>query len=153
MMNWELIVAIAAFVVSLGALLFSAYTYSKHDKKIKAQEQIINDYQINKIKKEDEESRKANIKGNIYPGNKGKLILKVFNSGKAIARNIRVEGLDVDSLIVIGKELLPYELMNPQDNTELTLWITKDSPSTIRLRYIWDDDFGQNNEFEQVLTL
>ena len=152
-MNWELIVAIAAFVVSLGALIFSAYTYSKHDKKIKAQEQIINDYQINKIKKEDEESRKANIKGNIYPGNKGKLILKVFNSGKAIARNIRVEGLDVDSLIVIGKELLPYELMNPQDNTELTLWITKDSPSTIRLRYIWDDDFGQNNEFEQVLTL
>ena len=152
-MNWELIVAIAAFVVSLGALIFSAYTYSKHDKKIKAQEQIINDYQINKIKKEDEESRKANIKGNIYPGNKGKLILKVFTSGKAIARNIRVEGLDVDSLIVIGKELFPYELMNPQDNTELTLWITKDSPSTIRLRYIWDDDFGQNNEFEQVLTL
>lgn len=152
-MNWELIVAIAAFVVSLGALIFSAYTYSKHDKKIKAQEQIINDYQINKIKKEDEESRKANIKGNIYPGNKGKLILKVFNSGKAIARNIRVEGLDVDSLIVIGKELFPYELMNPQDDTELTLWITKDSPSTIRLRYIWDDDFGQNNEFEQVLTL
>ena len=152
-MNWELIVAIAAFVVSLGALIFSASTYSKHDKKIKAQEQIINDYQINKIKKEDEESRKANIKGNIYPGNKGKLILKVFNSGKAIARNIRVEGLDVDSLIVIGKELFPYELMNPQDNTELTLWITKDSPSTIRLRYIWDDDFGQNNEFEQVLTL
>lgn len=152
-MNWELIVAIAAFVVSLGALIFSAYTYSKHDKKIKAQEQIINDYQINKIKKEDEESRKANIKGNIYPGNNGKLILKVFNSGKAIARNIRVEGLDVDSLIVIGKELFPYELMNPQDNTELTLWITKDSPSTIRLRYIWDDDFGQNNEFEQVLTL
>ena len=152
-MNWELIVAIAAFVVSLGTLIFSAYTYSKHDKKIKAQEQIINDYQINKIKKEDEESRKANIKGHIYPGNKGKLILKVFNSGKAIARNIRVEGLDVDSLIVIGKELLPYELMNPQDNTELTLWITKDSPSIIRLRYIWDDDFGQNNEFEQVLTL
>ena len=152
-MNWELIVAIAALVVSLGALIFSAYTYSKHDKKIKAQEQIINDYQINKIKKEDEESRKANIKGNIYPGNKGKLILKVFNSGKAIARNIRVEGLDVDSLIVIGKELLPYELMNPQDNTALTLWITKYSPSTIRLRYIWDDDFGQNNEFEQVLTL
>ena len=152
-MNWELIVAIAAFVVSLGALIFSTYTYSKHDKNIKAQEQIINDYQINKIKKEDEESRKANIKGNIYPGNKGKLILKVFNSGKAIARNSRVEGLDVDSLIVIGKELFPYELMNPQDNTELTLWITKDSPSTIRLRYIWDDDFGQNNEFEQVLTL
>ena len=145
-MNWELIISCLALGVSV-------FTYFKHDKKIKAQEQIINDYQINKIKKEDEESRKANIKGNIYPGNKGKLILKVFNSGKAIARNIRVEGLDVDSLVVIGKDLFPYELMNPQDNTELTIWITKDSASVIKLKYIWDDDFGQNNEFEQVLTL
>lgn len=152
-MNWELIVAIAAFVVSLGALIFSAYTYSKHDKKIKDQEQIINDYQINKIKKEDEESRKASIKGNIIKGNRGKLCLRIFNAGKASARNIRVEGLDVDSLVVIGKDLFPYELMNPQDNTELTIWITKDSASVIKLKYIWDDDFGQNNEFEQVLTL
>ena len=59
----------------------------------------------------------------------------------------------MDSLVVIGKDLFPYELMNPQDNTELTIWITKDSASVIKLKYIWDDDFGQNNEFEQVLTL
>ena len=77
-MNWELIVAIAAFVVSLGALIFSAYTYSKHDKKIKAQEQIINDYQINKIKKEDEDRKKASIRGNIV-NYRGKSILKIYN--------------------------------------------------------------------------
>ena len=152
-MNWELIVAIAALVVSLGALIFSAYTYSKHDKKIKAQEQIINDYQINKIVKENEESKKASIRGNIIKGDRGKRTLKVYNCGKATARNIRVEGLDVDSLVVIGRDLFPYELMNPQDNTELTIWITKDSASIIKLKFVWDDDFGQNNEFEQVLTL
>lgn len=152
-MNWELIVAIAAFVVSLGALMFSAYTYSKHDKKIKAQEQIINDYQINKIEKENEESKKASIRGNIIKGDRGKRTLKVYNCGRATARNIRVEGLDIDSLAVMRNDLFPYELMNPQDYTELIIYIVKGSPSTIKLKYIWDDDFGQNNEFEQVLTL
>jgi hypothetical protein len=152
-MNWELIVAIAAFVVSLGALIFSAYTYSKHDKKIKAQEQIINDYQINKIAKENEESKKASIRGNIIKGDKGKRTLKVYNCGKATARDIRVEGLDMGSFVVMRNDLFPYELMNPQDYTEVFIWVVKGSPSTIKLKYIWNDDFGQNNEFEQVLTL
>lgn len=152
-MNWELIVAIAALVVSLGALIFSAYTYSKHDKKIKAQEQIINDYQINKIAKENEESKKASIRGNIIKGDKGKRTLKVYNCGKATARDIRVEGLDIGSLAVMRNDLFPYELMNPQDYTEVVIWVVKGSPSTIKLKYVWDDDFGQNNEFEQILTL
>lgn len=145
-MNWELIISCLALGVSV-------FTYFKHDKKIKAQEQIINDYQINKIAKENEESKKASIRGNIIKGDRGKRTLKVYNSGKAAARNIRVEGLDIESLAVMRNGLFPYELMNPQDYTELIICIVKGSPSTIKLKYIWDDDFGRNNEFEQVLTL
>ena len=145
-MNWELIISCLALGVSV-------FTYFKHDKKIKAQEQIINDYQINKIAKENEESKKASIRGNIIKGDRGKRTLKVYNCGKAAARNIRVEGLDIESLAVMRNGLFPYELMNPQDYTELIIHIVKDSPSTIKLKYIWDDDFGRNNEFEQVLTL
>lgn len=152
-MNWELIVAIAALVVSLGALIFSAYTYSKHDKKIKAQEQIINDYQINKIVKENEESKKASIRGNIIKGDRGKRTLKVYNCGKATARNIRVEGLKCDGVIIMQDNLFPYELMTSLDYTEITMCLLMGYPTTIKLKYIWDDDFGQNNEFEQVLTL
>lgn len=145
-MNWELIISCLALGVSV-------FTYFKHDKKIKAQEQIINDYQINKIAKENEESKKASIRGNIIKGDRGKRTLKVYNCGKATASNIRVEGLDIDSLVVMRNNLFPYELMNPQDYTELIIYIVKGSPSTIKLKYIWDDDFGRNNEFEQVLTL
>ena len=105
----------------MGALLFSAYTYSKHDKKIKAQEQIINDYQINKIAKENEESKKASIRGNIIKGDKGKRTLKVYNCGKATARNIRVEGLKCDGVIIMQDNLFPYELMTSMDYTELTM--------------------------------
>ena len=65
-MNWELIISCLALGVSV-------FTYFKHDKKIKAQEQIINDYQINKIAKENEESKKASIRGNIIKGDRGKI--------------------------------------------------------------------------------
>ena len=145
-MNWELIISCLALGVSV-------FTYFKHDKKIKAQEQIINDYQINKIAKENEESKKASIRGNIIKGDRGKRTLKVYNCGKATARDIRVEGLDMGSFVVMRNDLFPYELMNPQDYTEVIIWVVKGSPSTIKLKYIWDDDFGRNNEFEQVLTL
>lgn len=145
-MNWELIISCLALGVSV-------FTYFKHDKKIKAQEQIINDYQINKIAKENEEIKKASIRGNIIKGDRGKRTLKVYNCGKATARDIRVEGLDIGSLAVMRNDLFPYELMNPQDYTEVVIWVVKGSPSTIKLKYVWDDDFGQNNEFEQVLTL
>jgi hypothetical protein len=145
-MNWELIISCLALGVSV-------FTYFKHDKKIKAQEQIINDYQINKIAKENEEIKKASIRGNIIKGDRGKRTLKVYNCGKATARDIRVEGLDMGSFVVMRNDLFPYELMNPQDYTEVFIWVVKGSPSTIKLKYIWNDDFGQNNEFEQVLTL
>ena len=145
-MNWELIISCLALGVSV-------FTYFKHDKKIKAQEQIINDYQINKIAKENEDSKKASIRGNIIKGDRGKRTLKVYNCGKATARDIRVEGLDMGSFVVMRNDLFPYELMNPQDYTEVIIWVVKGSPSTIKLKYIWNDDFGQNNEFEQVLTL
>ena len=145
-MNWELIISCLALGVSV-------FTYFKHDKKIKAQEQIINDYQIKKIAKENEDSKKASIRGNIIKGDRGKRTLKVYNCGKATARDIRVEGLDMGSFVVMRNDLFPYELMNPQDYTEVIIWVVKGSPSTIKLKYIWNDDFGQNNEFEQVLTL
>lgn len=51
------------------------------------------------------------------------------------------------------RDIFPYELMNPQDYTELTMHLTYGCPSTIKLKYIWDDEFGDNNEFEQVLTI
>lgn len=142
-----------SFIISVLALIASVFTYFMHDKKLKEQERRINEYQLKQIEKEDLESRKAAIRGNIVKGLKGAIILKVYNSGRSTARNIRVKGLDVDGVFYRKKEIFPYELMNPQDYTELTMHLTYGYPSTIKLKYIWDDEFGCNNEFEQVLTL
>ena len=142
-----------SLVISVLALIASVFTYLRHDKKLKEQECRINEYQLKQIEKEDLESKKAAIRGNIVKGLKGGRTLKVYNSGRATARNIRVEGLDVNGLIHRADELFPYELMNPQDYTEVIIHLVVGCPSTIKLKYIWDDEFGDNNEFEQVLTI
>lgn len=144
---------ISSLIISIVALATSAYTYFKHDKKLKGQEQRINDYQLKQIEKENIESKKAAIRGNIIKSLNGKRTLKVYNSGRVVARNIRVDGLEVDGLIHRAKELFPYELMNPQDYTELTIHLVTSHPSTIKLKYTWDDESGENNEFEQILTI
>lgn len=144
---------ISSLIISIVALATSAYTYFKHDKKLKDQEQRINDYQLKQIEKENIESKKAAIRGNIIKSLNGKRTLKVYNSGRVVARNIRVDGLEVDGLIHRAKELFPYELMNPQDYTELTIHLVTNHPSTIKLKYTWDDESGENNEFEQILTI
>ena len=140
-------------IISILALLASAFTYFKHDKKLKEQERKINEYQLKQIEKEDLESKKAAIRGNIVKGLKGKRTLKVYNSGRAIARNIRIEGLDVEGLFHRADEVFPYELMNPQDYTEVNIMLFNNCAPTIKLKYIWDDESGKNNEFEQALTL
>lgn len=142
-----------SLIISVLALIASVFTYLRHDKKLKEQERRINEYQLKQIEKEDLESKKAAIRGNIVKGLKGVRTLKVYNSGRATARNIRVEGLDVNGLIHRADELFPYELMNPQDYTEVTIHLVVGCPSTIKLMYIWDDEYGDNNEFEQVLTI
>ena len=135
------------------ALIASIFTYFMHDKKLKEQERRINEYQLKQIEKEELERKKAAIRGNIVKGLKSGRTLKVYNSGRATARNIRVEGLDVNGIFYMRRDIFPYELMNPQDYTELTMHLTCGCPSTIKLKYIWDDEFGDNNEFEQVLTI
>lgn len=142
-----------SLIISVFALIASVFTYFKHDKKLKEQERKINEYQLKRIEKEDIESKKATIRGNIIQGFNGKRTLKVYNSGRAAARNIRIDGLDVDCVFYMPQDLFPYELMNPQDYAELTLHLTYGCPSTIKLKYIWDDEFSDNNEFEQVLTI
>ena len=63
------------------------------------------------------------------------------------------ESADVKGILHSADEFFPYELMNPQDYTEMTIHLVMGCPATIKIKYIWDDESGKNNEFEQVLTL
>lgn len=143
---------IIGIALSAFAIVLTIVMYFKHDKRLKKQEEKLNAYQLKKIDEEESENKKALIRGNIVKGNKGSRVLKIFNSGKAVARNIRVEYLGDMEHIFPRDDHFPYELLNPQDNSEIFLLLASGA-STLHIKFIWDDDFKKDNEFIQMLTL
>lgn len=143
---------IIGIALSAFAIVLTIVMYFKHDKRLKKQEEKLNAYQLKKIDEEESENKKALIRGNIVKGNKGSRVLKVFNSGKAVARNIRVEYLGDMEHIFPRDDHFPYELLNPQDGSEIFLLLSEGA-SKLHLKFIWDDDFKKDNEFIQMLTL
>ncbi|MEG1648298.1 MAG: hypothetical protein RR277_00250 [Rikenellaceae bacterium] len=146
---------VVSLIISILAIFGTLYTYIRHDKKIKEQERILNEYQIEKIKTEKDESKKALIKGNVLKSEKGKRTLKVFNAGKAVAFNINLEILNgnIEEKGVLNFHFEPYEMMNPQDSTETSFFLCEGHTPTLKIKFTWEDDFQDNNEFIQVLSI
>lgn len=147
---------IAGFIISIISLVFAIFIYLKHDKRIKSQELLINEYQLRKHQEEDSDNKKAMVRANLIKDLRGLRKLRVYNSGKSIARNIRFDIIDLDSndaTIRIGKNPFPYEFMNSQDSTEISFLMSYGHPEKITVTLIWDDDFKKNNETTQVFAL
>lgn len=51
-----------SLIISIIAIAGTLFTYCKHDRKIIAQEKLINDYQLEKIKKERIQKNKLSLK-------------------------------------------------------------------------------------------
>ncbi len=144
-----------SLLISFVALFLSLFTYFLHDRRLKKQEHLINDYQLQKISKEQDEHTKAVVKANIIKKNGGKRVIKIFNAGKSIARNVNIEilqgkdGIHTNDL----NELFPYEFLNPQESTEFLIFLFEGPTAIIKIRTTWDDDFAFGNTHEQILTL
>lgn len=146
METWTLIISAAALAVSL-------YTYFAHDRRLKQQERLINSYQLKQLQEEEQANKKADIHVQIKNNTKGVPIFHICNRGRAIARNIRVEGLNVKGFNLIEENIFPCETMYPQDYMDLQFWETRECPPKLTLKLIWDDESGQNNVTTKVITL
>lgn len=145
-MDWSLL-------ISLLALGTSVFTYFRHDRKLKKQEQKINNYQIAQMEAAAEENKKANICGDIRKSG-NRYILTVSNRGKAIARDIRIEGLNSRHIIHSAEFLLPYSLLNPTESFDITIdRIGGYYIDRLSLVYRWDDDYSNDRTKEQIVML
>ena len=81
---------IAGLIISLIAISLALFTYFKHDITIKQQAKLLNKYQLEKIKVDKEDEKKALIEANVIKADKGKRIIKVYNKGKSTAKQVNV---------------------------------------------------------------
>lgn len=141
-----------SLIISIAAILWSLITYFVHDRKIKQQEARINEYQLEKIKNEEEENKKALICGNIVKGSDELRILKIYNKGKATARNVDIQSLEPAMKITRDYDL-PCELIQPQDYIEFRFYAGHIPETKMKITFTWDDDFKSENERTQILPL
>ncbi len=142
---------IAGIIISIIALILSAYTYFKHDYKIKQQEKLLNDYQIAKIETEKVESLKAIIEANTFEIKNGKNVIKVYNKGKCEARNVNVTIPENEGYEVL---INPCPInIKPQNGIEILLLLFMNYPDKIKIEFEWSDDFKENNKESQDVQL
>lgn len=143
---------IVGIIISLIALFLSAFTYFKHDKKIKEQSALLNKYHLDKIEKEKREEKKAIIEANVIRGLKGNRTIKIYNRGKCIARKVNVIIPKCDGFRVFNNPC-PIDI-RPQNGIEISLGaFLENCPDTIDIYFEWIDDFDENNKDKQAIQL
>ncbi len=159
----ECILSWVSIVISVLAMAGSIFVYLRHDKRLKEQQdqlneqqKIINDYQLQKITKEEENGRKAEMRMNITRSPKGNREIFFFNAGKSDARNVKVRLLSDNINDFVAHKMNdkgewgPYDVINPQDNRTDNLILYSLSSDEIKVEITWDDDYEQNRSI--ILT-
>lgn len=147
-----------SLAVSLLAFGGGVYTYFVHDKRLKEQQALLNDLNIEKLKRENREQAKADVRVSLTidkePDNfsmrsiyEASGTVKVTNFGKATARNIRIRQngysrlFDYDIAQLAPNESREYhetwERGNLRDATVIVQWDDEngiDRSNTIKLQ-------------------
>ena len=141
--------------------MFSGYaiwTTSRFNKRqlslIESQEQL-NKRLLKQSESDDAAARKADIGANFVKLGSSTYRLKVFNKGKAAARNVRIEFPDGESPVLDSEvaEKFPMEVLEQYQSVELiaAVHIGMRVKHTAVLR--WEDDHSDSNEKTVYLTI
>lgn len=148
-------------VVSVLALALAVYSTKKTVDFNKRQNDFIetND-KLNKmlLDKEQQESlvqKQADISANFINIGRDGHRLKVFNRGKSLAHNVRIEFPHGNEVLIMDdlNEKFPMPTLEPQQSVELIAAVHMESPRRMDLRLVWDDQSGQNRGKLLTLTL
>ncbi len=147
-----LIVTIITAVISSLALLFSIFTYCKHDRKLKEQEHMLNEYQIHFMEVTDEENKRAIVRAEIIKTGNGKRTLRIHNIGKAKATNLIIEMPNPNELNYSNSLPQLYKELLPNAYRDVILFLCE-GEDELTLRYTWTDEYDEINTETQVIDL
>ena len=110
--------------------------------------------QVEKLKREEVERKQANVRGNIIEGRSGgSRILKIFNTGQCKARNVSVDWLNPDDLVLVQWTFGILGEISPQSSRSFNIVLCEGHSDIMRLRYTWSDDYKDFNTYEEEVQL
>lgn len=144
-----------SLIVSICALAISAISFIRYDRKIKKQNCLINQYQIQQIEEKKCAQNSAKISGYIIRGKMGMRTLVITNKGLATAKNFHLFDIRDYNGIFQTDKLSAYDRQElaPEGKIEVPFIISESAPDAIRIKCIWDDDHKTGNIYQQSLQL
>lgn len=137
---------IAALVLSVISLSFSAFIYFRHDKKLKKQEALINQQQLDRQEAEKLASISAKIKVDRIirhnsSGSNGVYLL-ISNIGQAKAQDVVVVS---KPNILVGSSFRA-EFINPGQVIERVAILGMSDGDEFEISYEWNDGIGHHSD-------
>ena len=147
--------AVTSLIIAILSLLFGAFTYFRHDRKLKEQQKIINEYQIMKLQREIGEAKKAEVRATVVNRSligssfSGTLLIK--NYGKGVATHVLFRTIQYRHSLSLPS--ITYSQLLPQEQQETPLTWVFGGGGSIDVLLSWNDESGERRESRQSLQL
>lgn len=144
----------ASDLIATTALLISAYV-AWHQHSINRSQKKLNNLLLQQGESEALAERRANLGASFLSLGKNKHRLKVFNKGKATARNVRVEFPDGNKFVASGdiRQKFPLETLEQFQSVEVIALLTLGTDRKHHVKLIWDDDTDTDIEKSVYVTI
>lgn len=146
-MDWGDLPAYLALGLSIFAL-GAALKFNQRQKKFFENQELLNKQMLRQIDEENKEKKQADFGARIVKLGQSSHRLKVFNSGKAPGRHVRLEVLEGEEMLLKGdlQDKFPADQIDPGSGIEMLASLYLSGPMKIKLRVLWEDDFSQSQE-------
>ena len=146
--QWSaLLIALASLVVAIISLVRSSKSQKLQDK-VNGHDLAIKEYELAKIKIEQENAQLSCVKAYVVHPAKNKYSLKIKNTGNTIVYNVSAF-IDTASRITIYNSKMPYKELEPQEVFEQKILVTLASAPVFNITTSWTDSNGKTQERTQ----
>jgi len=145
--NWGDLPAYMALGLSIAALGIT-HAFNQRQKKFFENQELLNKQMLRQIDEQVKEKKQADFGARIVKLGQSSHRLKVFNSGKAPGRNVRVEVLEGQDMLLGGdlEKKFPADQIDSGSGIEMMVAMYLSGPTKLKLRILWEDDHSMNQE-------
>ena len=141
------IVALLAVGLSLYSMR-KTFEFNKRQNEFAETANKLNSLLLEKESQDILDQKRADISANFIKVGQNKRRLKVFNKGKGLARNVRIEFPEGMGVLVFDdvQDKFPIPILEQYQSVELLAAVTFQSQSRMTIKLIWNDESGTDNE-------
>lgn len=141
-------------VIATVALLISGYV-AWHQRGINASQKKVNELLLQQGENEAQATKKADLGASFLKLGKSNHRLKIWNKGKATARNVRIAFPDGNQFVAEDdvRRKFPLETLEQFQAVEVIAFLSLGTDGKHHVQLIWDDDSGDDIEKSVYVTI